>query len=161
MPRVHHVKKARKKNPVVDAGEEYYWWKFAFRPKQFSKTYPKRSQLTQSDFLSQVYDLEDDRIAKLSTDMSLEDLQSERDELVEEIRTLGEECQEKLDNMPEQLQYAPSGETLQNRVDECENWASELENIDISTEEDLSDEEKETEKERVVEELSSCNYNGE
>ncbi len=55
MPRVTHVRKARKDNPVCKAGESYYWWKFRFGGKHYSLTYPKPSQLTQSVYLSVIY----------------------------------------------------------------------------------------------------------
>lgn len=55
MPRVHYVKKARKANRVAQPGESYYWWKFRYGGKQLSKTYPRASQLTQSDKLSRIY----------------------------------------------------------------------------------------------------------
>ena len=50
MPRVKHVQSARKPIPSagVEVGDSYYWWKFRHGPKRVSKTYPKRSQLTQS-----------------------------------------------------------------------------------------------------------------
>jgi len=46
MVRVHYVKKARKDNPAVKAGEPYYWWQFYRGQKQYSATYPRRSQVT-------------------------------------------------------------------------------------------------------------------
>ena len=59
MPKVHHVKKARKDNRAVKKGESYYWWKFAYSSKRYSKTYPKASQLTQSDKLSRYYEAQE------------------------------------------------------------------------------------------------------
>lgn len=129
MPRVHHVKKARKDNPICKAGESYYWWKFNYGPKRWSLTPPRQSQLTQSDFLSQMYAFEE-QIADL-TATSVDDLTSEIEGLAEEIRNLGGEQDEKLNNMPEGLQEGPTGELLQNRCDECESMADELESIDL------------------------------
>lgn len=62
MARATFVKKARKDIPGTDikAGESYYWWKFRFGGKHYSKTPPRRSQLTQSDFLGQLYAIEDE-----------------------------------------------------------------------------------------------------
>jgi hypothetical protein len=59
MPKVNHVKCARKDNPEHDikAGESYYWWSMmqgSRGVKHYSKTYPKRSQLTNSDFFKPV-----------------------------------------------------------------------------------------------------------
>jgi hypothetical protein len=61
MPKVIFVKKAQKDIPGtnIKKGDSYYWWKFRFGGKRTSKTYPKRSQLTQSDFLQRIYEIED------------------------------------------------------------------------------------------------------
>lgn len=52
--------------------------------------------------------------------------------IISDIEELRDQCQENLDNMPESLQYAPAGETLQGRIDSLESALSDLENIDIS-----------------------------
>lgn len=131
MPRVHHVKKARKDNPAAKKGEPYYWWKFRYRGKQYSRTRPRRSQLTQSGFLGAIYDLED----------GLSDIitESEAQDFCGELEGLLDECQYSLDNMPEQLQdTSESGTTLQNRIEELEDWIGEINNIpwgDVTPEE--------------------------
>lgn len=81
----------------------------------------KRSQLTSSDYLSQLYDWEDSK-AEIS------DMESAQ-EFADTIRTLGEEQQEKLDNMPEGLQQGSTGEMLTERADACEQAASEIEDV--------------------------------
>lgn len=49
MGNVHFVKHARKKNPVADIGESYYYWSFPFgRRKYYSKEYPTQEQLLES-----------------------------------------------------------------------------------------------------------------
>ena len=57
MPRVHHVKRARKavKSAGIKVGDSYYWWKFRYGGKHTSKTPPRQSQLTNSDKLSRAY----------------------------------------------------------------------------------------------------------
>lgn len=132
MPRVTHVKKARKDNPVAKKGESYYWWKFAFSPKSYSKEYPKASQLTQSDFKGQVYDLQD-RLNELPSDDTLPDAVSE---IAEEIRSLGSEQEDKKQNMPENLQYSETADLLEQRGESCNEWADELEGVDLSVDED-------------------------
>lgn len=124
MPRVHSVKKARKAYPIygIEPGDPYYWWKFRYRPRIMSKTYPKRSQLTQSGFLSQLYDLEDG----VTSDCTSDQLES----LIAGLEVLGEECQESLDNMPEHLQESSSsGMLLQERIDALEGWVADLQGI--------------------------------
>lgn len=132
MPRVTKVERAAKDYPEsgIAKGDTYYHWKFRYGGLRRSKTYPKPSQLTQSDFLGQVYDLAD-RLSGLSVDMGVEEIKSEVEAIIEEIRALGEEQASKRDNMPYQLQDSGSGETLQNRADACEEWASNLEGIDL------------------------------
>lgn len=123
MPRVHHVKKARKDNPVVKKGEGYYWWKFRFGPKVYSRTYPKRSQLARSGFLSTLWDIED----RLSTIATSDD----GDEPIAELEELQGECERSLGNMPEQLREpSDSGMLLQERVDSLGEWIDSIYAID-------------------------------
>ncbi len=161
MARAIFVKSARKDNPEhgIKKGESYYWWKFRFGGKHYSKTAPKQSQLTSSDFLSQVYSIEE-RLAEVS---NLEEAVSERDEVVEELRGLADEQEEKRSNMPEGLQDGPTGELLQGRYDSCNEFADELEAIDLDIEkdEDESDEDFQSRVDDVINELQSCSYSGE
>lgn len=172
MPRVHTVKKARKDYPNygIKKGETYYHWSFNYGPTVKSKIYPKQSQLTQSDFLQQVYALQE-RLEEISTDSSnLENARCERDDIVSELRSLAEECEERRNNMPESLQDAPSGQTLESRVDSCNEMADELESIDLDIELEGSDDEEEQESNQedfdnnatsALEELTGISYNGE
>ena len=157
MPRVNFVKKARKDNPVCKKGESYYWWKFRFGSKNYSLTHPKQSQLTQSEFLSQVYDI-DDRLGSIDETSNFE---SDIQDIISELEILREECEEKRENMPEQLQDVGSGEILQNRVDGIEDMISDLESIDIDIDSDLKDEEENERREEIAEEIKNVCYNGE
>lgn len=163
MTRLHFVKSARKDDEEagIKKGDSYYWWQFAYSSKRKSKERPKRSQyMTQSDFLGQIYDIED-RLSEIS---SIEDAESERDSIVDELRSLADECEEKRSNMPDQLQDSGSGEMLQNRYDACNEFADELENIDLSDiekEDDETDEEYEERMESILNELQGVSYNGE
>lgn len=122
MPRVHHVKKARKDNPAVKRGQPYYWWKFRYGGKRYSKTYPEPWQLTQSEYLQRAYQMEA-QIPRLYT-------QDQVDYLILEAEELRDETQQKLDNMPEQLQCGSTGELLQERVDSLEQFISLLEELE-------------------------------
>ena len=129
MPKLNFVKKARKDNPVAKRGESYYWWKFAFGSKQYSAKNPPRSRLTQSEYFSTLWGLEDgfvpaDNAADLAT--QIEAFKSE----LEELR---DEQEEKLQNMPESLQASPTGELLQERYDALEGWACEIEGLDTAS----------------------------
>jgi DNA repair ATPase RecN len=135
MPKVNTVKSARKDYPEygIKKGDTYYWWSFNFGPTFKSKTYPKRSQLTRSDFLSQLWDLEDNLADRFSGLDNEDDIQAELDSLKDDIQNLLDETQEKYDNMPDQLRdSSDAGNTLQERIDGLENWISELDSVDVS-----------------------------
>ncbi|AWY02841.1 hypothetical protein [Alteromonas phage JH01] len=136
MPKVNFVKAARKDNPVAKKGESYYWWAFRYGGKHYSLTPPKASQLTQSEFLSRYYELSEIEFAD-----NLEDLKSQRDEMVETLEELGDMAQESLDNMPDALQEGDTGQMLQERIDGCEEWKGELENLEFECEDDETEEE--------------------
>ena len=156
MPRVTHVKAARKDNSVCKKGESYFWWKFRFGGKRYSLTRPRPSQLTQSAYYGSIRGLVE-QIEDSSPD-SFEDFESLQQEMSEEIQNIGSETQDSLDNMPESLQYSPTGELLQERIDACENASGEIECItefefdreDYDREDfDESDYEDDTEDERA------------
>jgi len=114
---------------IIHKGESYFWWQFKNGGKNFSKTRPKESQLTQSNYLSQLYAIQE-RIEDISADDS-SDLESIVDELKSDIESLKDETEESLSNMPESLQSSPTGELLQERIDALETALSELEDIDL------------------------------
>lgn len=168
MARAHFVKKAQKDHKAggIKKGESYWWWAFMQGgrggPKHYSKTQPRRSQLTQSAFYGPQYDIED-RISDLSL-VDGPDLAGERDNIADDIRALGEEQQEKLDNMPDSLKEGPTGETLQSRADGCEEWASELEQVDcddLEQNKGESDEDYEGRVDDARAALQDCQYSGE
>jgi len=122
MPRVTHVKRARKPIPSigVEVGDSYYWWQFAFSKRSVSKTPPKPSQLTRSEFMISLYELQEEQ-----SSLTIEDAE----DFASRIREIADECEEKIQNMPESLQYAPSGELLQERSESMNAWADEVEEI--------------------------------
>jgi hypothetical protein len=117
----------------IAKGESYYWWQFKNGGKHFSKTEPKPSQLTQSSYLSQLYSIQE-RINEFETS-NVEDLENFVDELKGDLETLRDDTSDSLDNMPENLKTSPTGELLQERIDNLENAISEFENIDTSYDE--------------------------
>lgn len=112
----------------IAKGESYYWWQFMHGGRILSKTAPKRSQLTQSGFLSGLYELED-RISEMSCETK-DDFDSEKEDILSEIESMKDQCHESLDNMPESLQSSPTGELLQERIDALDGWYSEIESIE-------------------------------
>lgn len=157
MARAIFVKSARKANPDADikVGDSYYWWKFKWGGKHFSKSPPKRWQLTQSDFYSTLWQIED-RAGGVKAD-SIEDLESECESIREELEALRDECQEKLDNMPEGLQKGSTGELLQSRIDELDSLISEIEGMDFSEPED-DDEDHAARISELIEELQGFSW---
>lgn len=123
MPQVRHIKKARKSNRKfgIKKGKPYWTWGFRSGSgfvKKVSLVPPKRSQLTQSEFWSTVYSIQeqvDDEKVECPEDFN-ELLGDVRGQL-EELR---DDTQSKLDNMPESLQNGSSGELLQERIDKLD-----------------------------------------
>lgn len=155
MARLHFVKKAQKDYPEsnIKKGESYYWWKFNYGRKQKSKSKPSRSQLTQSDFYGQLWDIQDS-IEKFIAETIEDDIGG----MTSELQDLLDECQEKLDNMPKQLQESSdSGMLLQERIENLESYVSDLESIDTSLEEtDGSEEEIEERLQEIIDEIENA-----
>jgi len=149
---------------LIPAGKIYYKWTFRYGGTHRSLTRPRPSQLTQSEFLSTVYD-----IGERLGDMTVEDLPEAEagiEEIREELENLRDETQEKLDNMPYQLQEAPTGQLLQGRIESLEEMISELEGIEIPNREDYdNDDEGEEEYQSALEdllgEIQDIQYQGE
>lgn len=134
MARVYEVKKARKAFPEADikAGDKYYWWKFNFsRTIHRSLTYPKRSQLTQSSFLAQLWDIQD------GFTFDRNDPEGCVGALRDDLENLKSECEGNLENMPEGLrESSDSGQTLQERIDQLDEWINNLDGINIDLDSD-------------------------
>ena len=125
MPKVTHVKSARRALPQykIEVGDSYYHWgtKSGGRfVKRYSKTQPTRSQLTNSEFLGQLYEIYDTQIPACETPDDLR-------EAAQAVRDLGEEQRGKYDNMPDGLQQGDTGQLLESRADGCDTAADEIE----------------------------------
>lgn len=140
MPKVHFVKSARKANPRygIEVGDSYYHWAFMVGgrggPKICSKTKPTRSQLTNSDFLKSLYGIYDDDLASIETAINdsantpdWSSIPDDPETIAESLRELGQEQQEKFDNMPDGLQQGDTGQMLEQRASGCEAAADEIE----------------------------------
>ena len=150
VPRLNHVKSARKANPEagIKVGDEYWW--AAFRSpgraqgyKRFWKSPPKRSELISSPFYAALAESEDtfNELAAQHdrNDPDLSNVASDLRSVAETIREIASEQEEKLSNMPEGLQQGGTGELLQERASNCESLADsidsaadELENWSLS-----------------------------
>jgi hypothetical protein len=125
----------------ISKGESYYWWQFQNSPKQYSKTRPRASQLTQSGYLSTLYGIAE-QIEDFSADTA-EELSEFAENIKTELEELRDTTQESLDNMPENLQYSPTAELLQERVDALETAIDEFDGLDLDYDETDEDELKE------------------
>jgi hypothetical protein len=158
MAKATFVKKAQKDYPDHDIkkGESYYWWRLMVGgrggPKQYSKTSPRRSQLTNSEFLGTIYDIEDD-LGNLTAGPNLqEDVQ----DLANRLNELADETEEKFNNMPDGLQQGDTGQMLEERAQGCRDTAEELEGIDFEDDKAESDKEYWDEK---LEEIQQVSFN--
>lgn len=126
MPRVHK-RVARKDYPKdgIAKGDTYYYTKIKLQRGGIvkrSKTPFMPSQLTQSAFKSGWLAAEE---AWSASDKGADDLTA----AAEAIRDLGTEAQDSFDNMPEGLQQGDTGQTLENRANECESAADSLDEL--------------------------------
>ncbi len=142
MPRVHHVKSARKPQKAhgIKKGDSYYWWKFKLGGKCVSKTPPRRSQLTRSEFYATLWDIEDGMV--VAPEDELEDVASALESAAEEVRQLGEDCGGKADSLDSAFPNGcPSLELLRERQEACDQLAD---NLDSAAQEvrDLADDEE-------------------
>jgi len=153
MPRVTHVKSARKDNPACKKGESYYWWKFRYGSKHYSLTYPKASQLTQSEKLSAIYSAGESIEAspsgwgEPSTPEELEQIIGEINQTAEIIKDAAEQIREAGEGYRESAQNIEDGfghrtekcDELDERADQCDNTADELESFGDEVETAASD----------------------
>jgi len=132
MAKIHYVKKCRVDNSAVKRGEPYYWWKLPFGEKSYSKTYPSRSQLTASDYLGCVFDLQDS--IKGYTWIEQEgDFSDMMDEIIDQVTDIRDQCQASLDSMAPMLHSAPNGKLLIARVDACDVALGEVSEMDFAS----------------------------
>lgn len=152
MARAHFVKSARKDNPDhgIKKGDSYWWW--AFRTayssvKRFSKTRPRPSQLTQSEYLSSFYGAQEtveDAVEEFGKGGCLDDLKAALEDAHQQIDDLRSDCEDKVSNMESAFPGgSPTIDLLQQRAEACESTADsiqsaidELENIEEPEEED-------------------------
>lgn len=121
--------KCNKCGSIIEKGQQYYRGEINFGPTiiRCRKCGLQHWEVTTSDFKlrigeiantwNETYSLDDEGIESLISD--LEDIRDDQ--------------QDRLDNMPEQLQESSSGELLQERIDMLESVIDELSNIDLDS----------------------------
>ena len=157
--KLNFVAKARKDYPAhgIKKGESYFWWKFRFGGKHFSKVRPPASQLINSPFLRSIAEAGESLDAASVTfteDHDFEQLATSLEEIAQTLRDLGEEAGSSFDNMPEGLQQGETGQLLEARRDRCDEIATELD--DAATEiRDFGNEDEDTPEEERIESAES------
>jgi len=123
---------------LINRGESYWTWSFMYGGTYYSKTQPKPSQLTSSEFLSTVYGIQEEIDEWNPSDVT--DVEEFVDDIKNRLEELRDETQDKLDNMPYQLQDADTGQLLQERIEALENALNEFECLDELEYEEPTDE---------------------
>lgn len=135
MPAIVKKVKAQKDYPAfgIRRGQEHYTWSIpqggTFQ-KFRSLTQPKKSQLVPAGY-QQDFAVLQETAAALGDIDDAEQIQG----LIDEIVALKEDTEEKLGNMPQQLQDSNTGQLMQDRITELETWIDELTEIMSDAEE--------------------------
>lgn len=146
MPRINNVKKAQKDQGTcgrcgkdIKKGDGYRWIKFRHGGKVKRCLAPgcifRSSELTQSDKLSRVYSAQETAEGALGAldtgDESFEgDARVALEEAATEIREVSEEYQESCDNIRENFSESPTADECEEKAQELEGWADELESFE-------------------------------
>lgn len=132
MAKVKQVK-ARKDYPQhgIAKGDLHYTWSLMVGPRASvtyrQKTPPRPSQLTTSEFLGRMGDLEH---GFLEFEMSHDDAAEEfLQGMIEELESIAEDQEEKRESMPENLYYSANAERMEERAEAARSWASEIKAI--------------------------------
>ena len=135
MGTIQYIRSARKEwkcskcGSIISKGDSYYKGEISFGPTivACAKCKLKSYEVTASEYILRVGRL----CEEYSTDYTMD-----RDGvsmMISELESIRDECQEKLDNMPEGLQDGSAAQLIQERIDNCDDAISELENIDFET----------------------------
>lgn len=134
-----YFQKARKEytcekcHKTINKGDDYFriegmYMRTRFRCKDCK---PERSELTTSDYLSWLWDLQDHLESQY--DFSDPDI---AEQIANDLNEKADELQEQLDNMPEQFQEtSDSAMTLQTRIESLQNAANDIECCEYPDEE--------------------------
>ena len=133
MGKVQFIKASRKEfkcmkcGNIIPKGSSYYRGTLNFNPDIIRCEGCGLSawEVTTSDYQLQVGEV----VYRWGENYELDE--STPDALADELRTIQDDLQDRLDSMPEQLQDCETGEILQERIDQLENTISDLESISI------------------------------
>lgn len=120
--RVYTVQCARKDHKnndgevIVPKGSKYYWWQFRNCSKTKSLTYPTGDQLDKYKG-TRIYEEWESIQSRVQGSIDSGEFDSE---LLDELRTFVEQEDEKVDNIPESLEYSDQSEEMRERRDEAQ-----------------------------------------
>lgn len=142
---------------IIHKGESYYTWSFRFGGKHYSKTKPRPSQLTESEFYQSYYAIQE-KIDDYVIPVTIDGIAGFVEELRDDVDSLRDETQEKFDNLPDSLQNSATGDLLQERIDEMDSILNELDAIDTDYDEECGEEPEEW-LENKVQEIQDISFN--
>ena len=151
-------RKARKDYPDagIKKGDTYFFAQIKTGPRSSriirSKERIPQSKLTTSAFMSTVYGIQESFDGIVHDNSAPDALK----DLAQQVRDLGEETQSSFDNMPDGLQQGDTGQMLEERVSNCEQWADDIEAIADTLETTISEIE-----DKPLEDLEDLSYDAE
>ena len=147
MARINVVNKSRKENKcggcgkIIPVGSKYFYVDFysGRHAVRCASCGFKRWETTENSYLQTLYQIQDDYQEKLDNmDADTADT-SIKDDIVSDLENLRDECQERFDNIPEQLQDGDAGSLLQERIDSLDEAISDIDNVDFEEFDDWKD----------------------
>jgi len=148
-----YERRCRRCGQPMEPGQRYYFWSRRVSPENYQHVdcgYPRPTQLsgrktaaveeavmdaqtemgnwTPGDFDEQYAQLFPNGVVPSAETMELDtsDLLAALETVADVAADVGQEYQDGVDNMPDQLQYAPVGEAMSAVAEELEQWADEL-----------------------------------
>lgn len=171
MARAQFIKSARKDYPEIGVkkGESYWRWSLNVGGRfvqRMSKTQPRRSQLTNSEFIAAMCDAEDNlqqAFAKFAQDDEAEtcDLLAEIESVKSEVEQAREVCEEKQTNLEQAFPGGcPNLELMESRIAACNDIEDQLDSLvnDIEAEEQDEDEDDQSFRERILDMEQNVNW---
>lgn len=135
--KVHTIKKARKdhmskdgKEVLIPEGSTYYWWQFRNCKKTKSLTYPTADQLDKYGSVGKDWAELQGRVQD-SIDTGEFD-----SELKEELTTFVDQEDEKVNNIPDTLEYSMQSDEMRERLEEAQELADSYDEEGLENEEE-------------------------
>lgn len=141
MARITKVQKAQKDQGVcrragckveIRTGDSYYWFanligRTSIRKIFCSSHFPRSSETTTSDKLSQAYAAQESLSDAIGSASCLDDITGALNEAAEQANDVAQQYRDSIDNMPENLQNGSQADEMNEKADNLEQWAQTLE----------------------------------